>query len=81
MNEFENRINEFYEDEHGKLWKVVAYCGEPTVSLESVALTGTDRQTLHIGANSPLAQKFTPLGESKSQAIHEYHKQLFDRRR
>jgi len=81
MSEFGDRVNEFYRDEHGKLWKVVAYCAEPTVTLESVALTGTERQRLHIGADSPLAQKFTPVGKGHSEVIHEYHKQLMDRRR
>jgi hypothetical protein len=81
VNEFGQRINEFYEDEHGKLWKVIAYCGEPTVTLESVSLTSDARQTIHIGADSPLADTFTPIGTQTSERMHEYNKQLFANRR
>jgi hypothetical protein len=80
VNEFGQRINEYYEDKNGKLWKVVGYCAEPTVTLESVALTSDGRERLHIGADSPMAAEFTPLGTETSDRMHQFNNELFKNR-
>ena len=79
MINFEDRLNQFVTDERGVMWKVVAYCAEPTVTLEKVSLTGEGRERMHIGAASRIADALTLVGEAESKAIMEYHRQLMDR--
>jgi len=73
MNQFKDRVGEFFKNDKGELFEMVAYCEEPTVTLQPVGVPAGGGS---VGVNSLIANGLKPIGKDQSDAIRQYREQM-----